>query len=142
MDLQAIAELGHSPERAFIAVSDLATYPRWLSIVGAAEPAGDGVWLVDLQAGIGPIRRTKRLRMVRTINDPPRKAAFERDEADGQKHGAWELTADLAPSAAGTRLTMHLFYDGGGWIPGLDVILRREIRGAGDRLASYLSAST
>ena len=61
-------------ERIFAVVNDLGTYPRWLDIVGravptAADPAGDDpgpAWLIDLRGQLGPLRRSKRLRMVRS----------------------------------------------------------------------------
>ena len=144
MELMGTAELGHSPQRVHAAVAILDGYDKWLGIVrGAAAlpPAPDDAgpaWLVDLEAGIGPIRQTKRVRMVRTHNDPPRRVVFERHEDDGADHSPWVLTADVLPSAAGARLQMHIFYGGARWLPGLDVVLRREVRAAGGRLEKVL----
>ena len=48
------------------ALADLSTYPEWLALVTEAEPQGDHTWLVTLRARLGPLARSKRLRMVRT----------------------------------------------------------------------------
>ena len=50
---------------------------------------------------------------------PDRLAVFERAETDGRHHARWALRAELEPVAAGTRLTMHLAYDGALWTGGL-----------------------
>jgi uncharacterized protein YndB with AHSA1/START domain len=140
VDLTATTVLAATPERVFAEVADLATYPRWLGIVQAAEPVADGeAWSVELGARLGPFRRTKRVRMVRTVCDQPVAVRFERVEDDGRAHSPWVLRADLAPTGAGTELTMHLHYGGSGWLPGLDLVLGQEVRRAGARLAARLA---
>ena len=60
------------PEALFALVDDLGGYPDWLEIVVAAVPveaaAGDEgpAWSVELRGRVGPLARSKRLRMVRT----------------------------------------------------------------------------
>jgi hypothetical protein len=103
----------------------------------SAEPA----WLVDLSAGVGPLRRTKRVRMVRA-EDTPTSLRFERSEADGRQHSPWILTATLqAPAPDRTHVTMHLHYGGLDWVPLVGLALREEIRRAGPRLARRLAAT-
>ena len=73
---------------------------------------------VELQAQVGPLARSKRLRMTRVAHEPDRRVVFEREEIDGKRHSPWILAATLHPdvSAAGcTRLTMTLTYGGNLW---------------------------
>src|SRR4051794_24145013 len=105
--------------RLFAAVADLADYPGWLSIVDRAEAtepaAGDAgpAWMVELRGRLGPLARSKRLRMVRTVADEPHRVRFERRELDGRAHSPWVLDAEVEPGARGSsRLTMRLHYGG------------------------------
>lgn len=132
--------------RAHEAVRDLATYPSWLRIVQSAVPATahpddtGPAWLVDLGARLGPLRRTKRVRMVRITDEPGALVCFERAEHDGEEHGDWRLGAELeAAGPASTNLTMHLHYRGSAWLPGLDLLLAQEVRAGAARLARRLA---
>jgi hypothetical protein len=104
----------------FANIDDLAEYPDWLEIVEraevvAADPAddGDAAWLVDLRGRLGPLARSKRLRMVRTACDVPTQVRFERREHDGRDHSPWVLEATVEETEAGSRLEMRLHYGGG-----------------------------
>ena len=146
MDVDARARLTASCADAYEVIADLATYPRWLGIVRTAEPAdaraGDAgpAWMVELGARVGPFWRTKRVRMVRMVNDAPHDVRFERHEHDGGSHSAWLLSGSLQPGddGEGCRLAMHLHYGGARWLPLVDVVLRDEIRKAGPRLNTLL----
>lgn len=139
MDLTATASLAVPPERVMAEVADLAGYPHWLGIVHRAEAeAGGEAWRVELGARLGPFRRTKVVRMVRTALDG-RTARFERRELDGRAHSPWVLAATVAPTPAGCELAMHLHYGGGAWLPGLDLVLGQEVRRAGSRLQARLA---
>lgn len=127
----------------FAVVADLGTYPRWLDIVGRAEPdaAADGdpgpAWRVDLRGQLGPLRRSKRLRMVRSRHDPDRAVTFERRELDGRQHSPWVLEATLDEGAGdGGLLTMRLHYGGSMWVPLLDRVLAEEIERSRPRLVA------
>ena len=80
-------------------------------------------WNVELQAQLGPFARSKRLRMVRSLHDPPHRVVFERAEIDGRRHSRWVLRAILsdddgtgsAMSPEWTALTMELDYGGSLW---------------------------
>ena len=117
------------------------TYPDWLGIVLAATPAlpdraDEGpAWFVDVGARLGPLRRSKRVRMVRVEDDPPSAVRFARRETDGRQHSPWVLVASLAPAGDGCELEMSLHYGGSGWLPVVDSILAAEIRRAAGRLA-------
>jgi hypothetical protein len=113
----------------FDSVEDLGDYPEWLEIVERAEAApahpdddGDAAWLVDLRGRLGPLARSKRLRMVRTVCDAPQRVRFERREHDGRTHSPWVLEGEVSAAVAagtagsadgtGSRLIMRLHYGG------------------------------
>lgn len=138
MDLDARATLSADPDRVFAALCDLATYPHWLTIVAraAAEPGTDDTWSIELAGRIGPFTRTKRVRMVRTRSDAAERAVrFERRELDGRHHNEWILTGSTTPSG---EVHVHLHYGGGRSLPGADLLLRQEVRNAGQKLQRYL----
>src|SRR5881394_691917 len=100
VDVTASARLQVRPTTVFAAVANLATYPDWIGIVHSAHqapphPDDPGpAWTVDLGARLGPLRRSKRVRMVRTACD--QRAGWvraERMEHDGGSHSAWMLSA-------------------------------------------------
>lgn len=147
MKLTASVEVDAPAPAIMSVVIDLATYPQWLDIVGNVRPddqtaADPGpAWFVDLRAQLGPLRRSKRLRMVRSVaND--RSVRFERRELDGRNHSPWMLSADLVSRpGARTDVTMRLDYGGSMWLPMLDRLLAEEIRKARPRLKSLLEAA-
>lgn len=146
MDLEGTTSLNAPPDTVFAEVADLGTYTGWLGIVFGAEPSppheGDAgpAWLVDLGAKIGPIPLTKKVRMVRTEHVAPKLVRFERKEHDGSDHSAWVLTAEVEVADGGSVLTVSVHYGGAGRLPGVDSILRDEIRKGGGRLQARLDA--
>jgi hypothetical protein len=120
-------------------VADLATYPDWLGLVHLAAPipGEEGVFLVTLRAKIGPLARSKKLRMVRTEYNN-HAVRFERDETDGREHSNWVMavTAESSPKS-GTDLEITLSYDGDLWSAPLEVILDSQSGKAGKRLDDY-----
>lgn len=133
------------PEVLFAHVASLDRYPAWMALVHRVEPPHDEVdaWDVELRARVGPLARSKRLRMVRARFDEPRIVVFERQELDGRHHAEWRLTAQVEPvGAAASRLTMELVYGGALWTGGvLQRILDEEIRRGSERLLELVSAS-
>ena len=137
--------LVHAPaERVFALVDDLSVYPTWMKLVHDVqeEPTtGDRrTWNVELQAQVGPLARSKRLRMTRVVHEPDRHVVFERDEIDGKRHSAWILTATLDPDMSvvgGTRLTMTLTYGGNLWT---GAVLQRVLDDHIERGAAELCA--
>jgi hypothetical protein len=128
-----------APADLFAWVADLERYPAWLSIVHrvvAAPGSDEPAWQVDLRGRIGPLARSKRLRMVRTAFEPGRLAVFERREADGRHHSSWSLRADVTAADEGARLMMDLHYGGGLWVPMLERLLRDEIERSRVRLVA------
>lgn len=137
-----------SPRALFAAVEDLSGYPTWLSIVPRAEPAPPDpadpgpAWLVELRGRIGPLARSKRLRMVRTVHDEPRRVRFERRELDGRRHSPWVLDASVDGNGEVSRLQMRLHYGGtfGGSV--LERLLTDEIERSRPRLLARVAADS
>lgn len=141
-------------ERTFALVDDLTGYPSWMGLVHTAtatEPAAVeapdlAVWIVELRAKVGPLARSKRLRMARTVHVPHRRVVFERAEIDARAHAPWMLSATLeatmgADRAAATNLTMRLSYGGRLWTGGLlERVLDDEI-GRGSEALVELAGS-
>ena len=151
MDVNADLEAPVGPERLFAWVEDLGRYPSWLDIVARAETAearaGDPgpAWVVDLRGRLGPLARSKRLRMARVEHVQPGDGAegrvrFERRETDGRSHAPWVLTARVTGTAEGSRLLMHLHYGGSLWGPVLERLLGDEISRSRQRLLDGLAA--
>ena len=146
MDTTASLGTDADPDRLFAEVEDLSGYPSWLEIVDRVERAEPHdqdpgpAWLVDLRGQIGPLRRSKRLRMVRDVHDPPHRVRFVRREVGGRSHSPWTLTAEVGPgpTGGGSRLQMSLHYGGALWVPLLDRLLRDEIERSKPRLAERL----
>ena len=147
MDLTADLDAPCSPAELFAWVETLDRYTRWLEIVARAqpvEPHPDDVgpaWQVDLRGRLGPLARSKRLRMVRTEHTIASRVVFERVEHDGRSHSAWVLEADVAeaPGGAGSRLSMRLHYGGSLWGPVLERLLGEEIQRSRDRLLACVA---
>ena len=144
MDVSADLTAPCAPDDLFAWVDDLGRYPQWLAIVTSAAPgeavAGDAgpAWLVDLRGRLGPLARSKRLRMVRTASGDGR-VVFERREADGRAHSPWILSATISPTDEGSRLVMHLHYGGALWGPVLERMLGDEIERSRPRLLACLA---
>jgi Polyketide cyclase / dehydrase and lipid transport len=142
MDLSATLDAPCSPAELFAWVDDLGRYPEWLAIVTRADPDGDSAWHVDLRGRVGPLARSKRLRMVRTVCEPERRVVFERAENDGRNHAEWMLRATVEPRDAGSRLVMDLHYGGGFWGPVVEHLLRDEIDASRAKLLALVSGRT
>ena len=145
MDLRASLDAACTPDVLFEWVGSLDTYDRWLEIVPRTTPTdaapGDPgpAWHVTLRGRLGPLARSKRLRMVRTEHRPPTadqpgSAVFERRETDGRDHATWRLVAQVEPTDEGSRLAMDLHYGGSLWVPLLDRLLTGEIEASRRRL--------
>ena len=145
MDITATLDAPCAPAELYPWLDDLGRYPDWLDIVPRAVPVDAHVddagpaWSVDLRGKLGPFARAKRLRMVRTADEAPRHARFERVEHDGREHSAWVLDAEVTETPGGSRLTMRLHYGGRLWMPVLDRLLADEIERSRPRLLSLLA---
>lgn len=148
MDFSASAPLTANRDRVFTELADLGSYPEWLGLVHDAEEATardedpGPAWWVDLGIAIGPLKKTKRVRMVRTEMVKPKMARFERLEHDGREHPAWILTAEVQTTEKGSLFTMDLHYGGNLNFPGVEALLGEEVRRAGKRLEERLKAAS
>lgn len=140
MDLTATLDAACTVEALRAWVDDLSRYPDWLTIVPRAETeqgSEPSAWAVELRAKVGPIARSKRLRMVRTVDEPGH-IRFEREEIDGRSHSLWVLDAVIESSEVGARLTMGLHY-GGSFGAGLfERLLADEIEASKETLRSLV----
>lgn len=144
MDVVASLEAPCAADVLFEFVDDLSTYPQWNGLVHSAlrEPGDEPVWDVELRARLGPLARSKRLRMVRTLRDPETFAVtFERDQADGRNHSPWVLGATIVESGGLSTLTMHLHYGGSLWTGGaLERVLADQITSGRERLLQLVAS--
>jgi hypothetical protein len=137
------AELDADPDAVAAVLRDLERYPDWLDIVTAAEPTnaarGDAgpAWLVTLRAKVGPFARSKRLRMVRMIDDPGQ-LRFVRAEVDGRDHASWILDARLGDERP-CSVEVELSYGGGLWSTPLEAILGSQATDAVPRLQALVT---
>lgn len=144
-------ETSASVDAVFAQLERLDNYPKWLDIVSRAQPAaGDAddpgdAWMVDLRAQLGPLRRSKRLRIVRSELDPPHRVRFVRRELEDRNNSLWSLTVEVRPADSqaedGSIVTVHMHYGGALWIPMLDRILADEIRNSKPRLAALVESN-
>ena len=130
-------------------VNDLVVYEQWMPMihdVARLETAADDnpAWSVELRAQVGPLARSKRLRMERTRLTADRLAVFERNERDGRTHSPWILRADLEPvddSTERTTLTMSLSYGGSLWGGAvLQRVLDEQVRRGSESLIDLVSS--
>jgi hypothetical protein len=145
MDMTASLEAPCAAEQLFELVDDLSTYPLWNGLVHAAdrEPGTEATWSVELRARLGPLARSKRLRMQRTERDPATySVTFERNQADGRNHSPWVLRAKIAEQNGLSTLTMHLHYGGALWTGGvLERVLADQITSGRERLLELVTTT-
>ena len=147
MEITERLELACTPSELYPHIDDLDRYPSWMRLVHAAErvddPEGRPAWTVELRARVGPLARSKRLRMVRSDAVRDQLVVFERAELDGRVHARWALRAELEPTPVGSALTMRLSYSGSLWTGGLlDRVLEDEIRRGSASLIAVVTTGT
>lgn len=142
MDLHSELVTSRPPAEVYPWVDDLDRYPAWMRLTHAVErlPVDDPpAWNVELRAALGPLARSKRLRMVRSVREHDRKVVFVREEVDGREHAPWVLTVELEDLQPGTRLGVHLHYGGRLWTGGmLERVLADEVDRGRRRLSELL----
>lgn len=140
MRRKIVASLAEPPATVFPIVADLGTYPEWMGLVRSVEAVANHVWLVTLRAKVGPLARSKRLRMRRTVHESPTHVRFERHEDDGRQHSAWTLDGRVEPEGqGGAEVTVELSYDGGLWSVALEAVLGGQVDDAVVNLARYVA---
>jgi hypothetical protein len=142
MEVRIVAEAPGSAAGLYGVLADLTTYPEWLELVHRVEPAeqadgdqGPAFW-VDLRGRIGPLARSKRLRMVRHVHVPDQRVAFSRRELDGRRHSSWDLAAEVRPAGDGWEVRVDLRYDGRLWSESLESLLTAHVERAAPRLVA------
>lgn len=141
MDVVIDMELPCQPAEVMNLVNDLSVYPRWMGLVHAATLEGaspEPAWSVELRAKVGPFARSKRLRMVRTVEESPTHVRFERREKEPGSHGTWILDARLVGTTS-THLTVRLQYEGRLWSSVIERVLRDEVERSKERLLVLIS---
>jgi hypothetical protein len=141
VDVVAEVDVACSVAELFAWVDDLGRYPEWLEIVDRALPGDDGSWAVDLRGRLGPLARSKRLRMVRSELVAGRRVVFERAEHDSRQHSAWRLSAEVTGTDTGSHLRMHLHYGGSLFGPVMERVLRDEIDRSKHRLVALAATN-
>ena len=145
MDVVAELVAPCPPTELYQWVDDLERYPQWLEIVTKAVRLDEETWEIDLRGRLGPLARSKRLQMIRTIHDGEA-VRFERAEDDDRDHSPWVLDVVVTPRAdervdgTSSHLHMNLHYGGGLFGPVLERVLRDEIERSRERLLALVSA--
>ena len=150
MDVSASMEAPVAADRLFVLVEELTRYPEWMPLAHSVrrldeladfEPEGTLAWEVEIRARLGPLARSKRLRMVRRAHDTAgRRVRFERNETDGRTHAPWILDAQVIDTREGSRLDMHLHYGGALWAGGLmERVLADQIVAGREQLLKLLA---
>jgi hypothetical protein len=134
-------------------VASLDAYSQWMPLVHSAvreTEATPPAWNVELRAKVGPLARSKRLRMVRTVYEigESSRIVFERAETDGRRHANWRLEVTVGPrdgsslhaEVGETQLVMNLSYDGRFFVSVVESILRQNIEVGKRRLGERLAA--
>ncbi len=147
MDVRSVLDAPCSPDELFRHVEVLDGYPEWMSLVHDARPIAPALdppaWDVQLRARLGPLARSKRLRMVRSHHDAPAHAVtFERAEDDGRSHSPWVLDAEITETSGGCQLLVRLHYGGGLWTGALlERTLSEQIEAGRERLLRLVSST-
>ncbi len=155
MDKTFTLETPATPADLFDTVSDLTTYPSWIDFVHKVEPvntsqdptteADSPAWWVTLRARLGPLSRSKRLRMTRTVCTPPGadgvgQVRFERREIDGRDHADWILEVNVRPNGDSASLAeCRLAYSGTLWTAPLEPLLDQGADESAARLAALIA---
>ncbi len=139
-------------QETFTELSDLGSYPNWMSVVQRATPvSGEDsapTWDVTLTGSIGKLRRSKRIRMARTEFVPNRLIVFERREIDQRTHSIWALRVEIsekpdvtsasAEPGPSSLVQVQLHYGGRLWDSLVERMLRAEVEESKLRLEERL----
>jgi len=154
------AETPAAPGELFEIVNDLSTFPQWIEVVHEVDHAEslettgpDGslfepTWWVILRAQLGPLARSKRLRMRRAVSIAPSAGTdgfvrFERAETDGRDHAEWTMEVTVGETASADESNgdnswarCRLYYGGAMWTK----LLEGQLDAVADRATDQLRA--
>jgi len=138
VDLRIEVDLPYPVPEVVAVVEDLAHYSSWMTLVHSVVSDGDEAWSVELRGRVGPLTRSKRLRMVRTVHEADR-VRFERREVGPRRHSEWTLETTWCAVDVGTRVTMELRYGGRLWSSMIERVLHDEVDKSKVRLDEYVA---
>ena len=142
MDIRVDVTLPCRAEALLPFVTDLVAYPSWMGLVHAVTPLADGEeWLVELRGKIGPLARSKRLRMILHEDSTVHRVRFVRRESDGRSHSSWILEALVDEVGNETNLKMTLHYGGRLFSGVVERALQDEIEASKRRLRDLVLAA-
>lgn len=138
MNVEASFEAPCTPELLFSIVEDLGNITPWLDLLGGAEPspadpADTGpAWGATFAIKLGPLTKTKDVRLVRIVHSPQADVVYERHEVpvegrDVAQIAMWRLTMTVSPTDAGSALHVHVFYGGDALGDMAEGILTKEL---------------
>lgn len=139
MDLRIEVDVPHAVADVAAVVEDLDHYPSWMTLVHSVSADGAEAWWVELRGRVGPLTRSKRLRMERTVHESGR-VRFERRETGPRRHSDWTLETRWSASGVGTRVTTDLHYGGRLWSSMIERVLHDEVEKSKRRLDEYVAS--
>ncbi len=121
MNVEATFEAPCEPELMFSLMEDLENITPWLDLLGGAErttadPSDVGpAWDATFAIKLGPLTKTKDVRLVQIVHEPYEKVVYERHELpiegkDASQIAMWRLTMKVSPTDTGSLLYVHVFY--------------------------------
>ena len=130
-------------------LEDLSGYPAWMPMIHSInrdDEGGETAWSVELRAKVGPFARSKRLRMVRTVDERTADSAsfvFDRRERGGAVHSVWRMSVQVRSAGGTTDVSIDLEYGGTLWTAGvLDRVLAGNIDAGKAGLTRVVTART
>lgn len=139
MNVEADFEAPCPPELLFSIVEDLAEISPWLDLLGDAVPCSPAqgdigpAWDSTFAIKLGPLTKTKDVRLVRIVHKAPSEVVYERHEVpvegrDPSQIAMWRLTLKVRPVDSGSRLDVHVFYGGDALGDMAEGILTKELK--------------
>lgn len=138
MNVEESFEAPCSPEVLFAITEDLANISPWLDLLGDAKPASPDpsdvgpAWDATFVVKLGPLTKTKDVRLVQIEHEPYKSVVYERHEIptegkDPSKIAMWRLTLKVSPTNEGSSLFVNVFYGGDALGDMAEGILTKEL---------------
>lgn len=139
MNVEASFDAPCTPELLFSIVEDLTNITPWLDLLGGADPSpvdpsdAGPAWDATFAIKLGPLTKTKDVRLVRIVHTPPTDVVYERHEfpiegKDTSQIAMWRLTLRVTPTDTGSSLHVHVFYGGDALGDMAEGILTKELK--------------
>lgn len=143
VDKVIAAKLNGSASALVDLLADLSRYPGWLDLVQSSipEPGHADTWMVTLRTQLGPLARSKRLRM-QLVERDEHSVRFERNEIDNRNYAPWVLSANVVPAGScRCEAVVTLHYGGKLWSAAIEKALVGHERSAIEKLDALLRSS-